>query len=120
MSGNFVRRAAKPMLFAAAFIWGSSFFIMKNALDAIPVQYLLAIRFSMGALLLALVCWKRWKNVTKDYLWRGGYYRWLSLSGLLHPDIRPCIDNALQKRISYCRVLRHRSLPVLAVRRGKA
>ena len=71
MSGNFVRRAAKPMLFAAAFIWGSSFFIMKNALDAIPVQYLLAIRFTMGALLLALVCWKRWKNVTKDYLWRG-------------------------------------------------
>lgn len=71
MSGNFVRRAAKPMLFAAAFIWGSSFFIMKNALDAIPVQYLLAIRFTMGALLLALVCWKRWRNVTKDYLWRG-------------------------------------------------
>ena len=71
MSGNFVRSAAKPMLFAAAFIWGSSFFIMKNALDAIPVQYLLAIRFTMGALLLALVCWKRWKNVTKDYLWRG-------------------------------------------------
>ena len=71
MSGNFVRRAAKPMLFAAAFIWGSSFFIMKNALDAIPVQYLLAIRFTMGGLLLALVCWKRWKNVTKDYLWRG-------------------------------------------------
>ena len=71
MSGNFVRRAAKPMLFAAAFIWGSSFFIMKNVLDAIPVQYLLAIRFTMGALLLALVCWKRWKNVTKDYLWRG-------------------------------------------------
>lgn len=71
MSGNFVRRAAKPMLFAAAFIWGSSFFIMKNALDAIPVQYLLAIRFTMGALLLALVCWKRWKNMTKDYLWRG-------------------------------------------------
>lgn len=71
MSGNFVRRAAKPMLFAAAFIWGSSFFIMKNALNAIPVQYLLAIRFTMGALLLALVCWKRWKNVTKDYLWRG-------------------------------------------------
>ena len=50
----------------------------------------------------------------------GGYYRRLSLSGLLHPDIRPCIDNALQKRISYCRVLCHRSLPVLAVRRGKA
>lgn len=71
VKGNFVRRAAKPMLFAAAFIWGSSFFIMKNALDDIPVQYLLAIRFTMGAVLLALVCWKRWKAVTADYLWRG-------------------------------------------------
>lgn len=71
MEGNFVRRAAKPMLFAAAFIWGSSFFIMKNALDDIPVQYLLAIRFTIGALLLSLVCGKRWTKVTKDYLWRG-------------------------------------------------
>lgn len=71
MKGNFVKKAAKPMLFAAAFIWGSSFFIMKNTLDAIPVQYLLAIRFTMGAVLLALVCWKRWEKVTADYLWRG-------------------------------------------------
>ena len=71
MKGNFVKRAAKPMLFAAAFIWGSSFFIMKNALDAIPVQYLLAIRFTMGAVLLALICWKRWGKMTADYLWRG-------------------------------------------------
>ncbi len=71
MKGNFVKRAAKPVLFAAAFIWGSSFFIMKNALDAIPVQYLLAIRFTMGAVLLALICWKRWGKVTVDYLWRG-------------------------------------------------
>ena len=59
------------MLFAAAFIWGSSFFIMKNALDAMPVQYLLAIRFTMGAVLLALICGKRWKAMTADYLWRG-------------------------------------------------
>lgn len=66
-----MRKAAKPMLFAAAFIWGSSFFIMKNALDAIPVQYLLAIRFTMGAILLALICWKRWKNMKANYLWRG-------------------------------------------------
>ena len=71
MKGNFMRKAAKPMLFAAAFIWGSSFFIMKNALDAMPVQYLLAIRFTMGAVLLALICGKRWKAMTADYLWRG-------------------------------------------------
>lgn len=37
------------MLFAAAIIWGTSFFVMKNALDVIPVFYLLAIRFTAGA-----------------------------------------------------------------------
>ena len=72
MAGNMTKKLAKPMLFAAAFIWGSSFFIMKNALDALPVQYLLAIRFTMGAVLLALICGKRWKSLmTRDYLWRG-------------------------------------------------
>lgn len=72
MAGNVMKKLAKPMLFAAAFIWGSSFFIMKNALDALPVQYLLAIRFTMGAVLLALICWKRWKvHMSWDYLWRG-------------------------------------------------
>ena len=53
-----MRMLAKPMLFAAALIWGTSFFIMKNALDVMPVFFLLAIRFTSGALLLALVCWK--------------------------------------------------------------
>lgn len=66
-----MRRLAKPMLFAAAFIWGSSFFIMKGAVDVIPTFYLLAIRFTGGALLLSLVCWKKWRELTRDYLWRG-------------------------------------------------
>ena len=66
-----MRRLAKPMLFVAAFIWGSSFFIMKGAVDVIPTFYLLAIRFTGGAALLALLCWKRWKDFTRDYLWRG-------------------------------------------------
>lgn len=66
-----MRRLAKPMLFAAALIWGSSFFIMKGAVDVIPTFYLLAVRFTGGAALLALVCWKRWKDFTPDYLWRG-------------------------------------------------
>ena len=62
---------AKPMLFAAALIWGTSFFIMKNALDALPVYFLLAARFTAGAGLLALIFWKKWKNFTPDYVWRG-------------------------------------------------
>lgn len=71
MSPRTMHRLAKPMLFAAALIWGTSFFIMKNALDAVPVFFLLAIRFTSGAVLLALVCGRRWKSFTPDYLWRG-------------------------------------------------
>lgn len=44
---------------------------MKDALDQLPVQYLLAIRFTAGAALLGLFCWKKWRTFTPDYLWRG-------------------------------------------------
>ena len=71
MGEKTMRKLAKPMLFLAAFIWGSSFFIMKDALDQLPVQYLLAIRFTAGAALLGLLCWKKWRTFTPDYLWRG-------------------------------------------------
>ena len=71
MGEKTMRKLAKPMLFLAAFIWGSSFFIMKDALDQLPVQYLLAIRFTAGAALLGLFCWKKWRTFTPDYLWRG-------------------------------------------------
>ncbi len=71
MNEKVMRMLAKPMLLLAAFIWGSSFFIMKDALDLLPVQYLLAIRFTAGAVLLGLLCWKKWARFTPDYLWRG-------------------------------------------------
>ena len=71
MKPEIMKKLAKPMLFIAAFIWGSSFFIMKNTLDVMPTFFLLAIRFTVGAVLLSLVCWKKWKGFTIDYLWRG-------------------------------------------------
>ena len=71
MNEKIMKKLAKPMLFAAAFIWGSSFFIMKDALDELPVQYLLALRFTAGAVLLGLFCWRKWRSFTPDYLWRG-------------------------------------------------
>ena len=71
MGANVMKRLAKPMLFAAAVIWGTSFFIMKNTLDVMPVFSLLSVRFTAGALLLSLVCWNKWKQCTADYLWRG-------------------------------------------------
>ena len=71
MSPKIMRLLAKSMLFAAALTWGSAFVVMKNALDVIPVFFLLAIRFTAGAVLLGLTAWKRWKVFTLDYLWRG-------------------------------------------------
>lgn len=49
-------------LLCASLIWGSSFFVMKNAVDGIPVFLLLAIRFTMGLALLAAVFCKRLKK----------------------------------------------------------
>ncbi len=71
MSPKTMKLLAKPMLFTAALIWGTSFFIMKNTLDVVPVFSLLAVRFTTGAVLLSLICWKKWKDFTPDYLWRG-------------------------------------------------
>ena len=71
MNPAIMKKLAKPMLFVAAFIWGSSFFVMKNTLDAVPTFYLLAIRFTAGAVLLGLACWNKWKALRRDYLWRG-------------------------------------------------
>ena len=71
MNETIMRRLAKPMLFAAAFIWGSSFFVMKGAVDVLPPLLLLAVRFTGGAVLLGLICWKKWRGFTPDYLWRG-------------------------------------------------
>ncbi len=71
MRADIMKKLAKPMLFAAAIIWGTSFFIMKNTLDVMPVFSLLAVRFTAGAALLGVVCWSKWKQLTADYLWRG-------------------------------------------------
>lgn len=46
-------------LLTAALIWGSSFIVMKDAVDSIPVFMLLAIRFSIAFALLGIVCFRR-------------------------------------------------------------
>ena len=71
MSPDVMRKVAKPLLFSAALIWGSTFVMIKDTLDSVPTFYLIAIRFTLGSGVLALACWKRWKQFTPDYLWRG-------------------------------------------------
>lgn len=71
MSPDTMKKLAKPMLLIAALIWGTSFFMMKNALDTIPPFYLVAFRFTLGGLVLALITWRSWKQFSLDYVWRG-------------------------------------------------
>ena len=63
--------AAKLMLFSSAVIWGSSFFILKNTLDELPVYFLLCVRFLFSAILLSIVFFKKWKLFNLKYLWTG-------------------------------------------------
>ena len=62
---------AKAALFGAAIIWGSSFFIMKNAVEVLPTNLLLGIRFLTGCLLLSLIFHKRLKKLNKSYFLYG-------------------------------------------------
>ena len=58
-------------LFVAAIVWGGTFFIVKNTVDAFPPNLLLAWRFSIAFVLLGLVCFRCWKKFDLGYLWRG-------------------------------------------------
>ena len=62
----------KLALFCAAFIWGSSFFIMKDTVDVFPPHILLGFRFTIACILLAVIFYRRLKNITFEYLWKGG------------------------------------------------
>ncbi len=62
---------AKLSLLLATLIWGSSFIIMKDALDDITTFYLLAVRFTGAFVLLSLVFWKKWQHINKDVIVSG-------------------------------------------------
>ena len=67
-------------LLTAAVIWGSSFIVMKDTVDHIPVFQLLAIRFTLAGLLLAFIFRKRLMNSSKSILRHGAVCGVLLLS----------------------------------------
>ena len=67
LSGGWGRVA----LLMAALIWGSSFIVMKNAVEGVPVFMLLGIRFTVGCLLLTLIFHRRLKTIRKRLLLHG-------------------------------------------------
>ena len=59
------------LLFIAAIIWGSSFIVMKHAVDFLTPNVLLAIRFSIAAALLSVIFYQRMKKVKRIEAWMG-------------------------------------------------
>lgn len=59
------------ILLATAIIWGSSFFIVKDTVDAIAPNWLIAIRFTVAAAALALI-FRRQLQQTPSRFWLGG------------------------------------------------
>ena len=59
---------ATPLIILATIIWGSSFVVMKSSVDVLPTFWLLALRFSASAIVLAIVFLPRWKVCDKQYL----------------------------------------------------
>ena len=62
---------ARLLLLTSTIIWGSSFVILKNTLDSLPFCLILAIRFSIGAILLSAIFIKKLKIADRAYLWQG-------------------------------------------------
>lgn len=58
-------------LLGCTFLWGTSFVVLKNALDDMPPLWILALRFTGAAILMALFGLNRLKNLDPSY-WKHG------------------------------------------------
>ena len=58
-------------LIGCTFLWGTSFVVLKSALDTMPTLWILAIRFLGAALLMTLLGFRKLKKLDQSY-WKGG------------------------------------------------
>ena len=59
------------MLLVTAAIWGSAFIVLKDAIDGLPVFFVLAFRFLTGGALLAAVFFRSFKNIGLKVVLKG-------------------------------------------------
>jgi drug/metabolite transporter (DMT)-like permease len=64
-------RYAKILLFLATLIWGSSFVVLKNAINTLPPYFVLAVRGSIAVVILSVIFWKKFRLITRVYIWEG-------------------------------------------------
>ena len=79
MMSNTRNIGATLILFLTAAIWGSSFVFQKYAVEQLPAAFIVAGRFTVAGILLALITMKKWKTIDKDCLW-GGFLAGVTMS----------------------------------------
>lgn len=82
------RRLGRASLLGATLIWGSSFIVLKSTLDSVPTLWVLALRFTGAAALMALIGWKELKQLDRQYLKKGAVTRHCALCRVYAADLR--------------------------------
>ena len=62
---------ASAGLVLTAAIWGFAFVVVKDSLDYVGAVYMIAIRYSMAAIVMGLIFIKKWRLFDKRYLLHG-------------------------------------------------
>ena len=62
---------ASAGLILTAAIWGFAFVVVKDSLDYVGAVYMIAIRYSMAALVMGLIFLKKWRQLDARYLRHG-------------------------------------------------
>ena len=62
---------ATLILLLTAAIWGSSFVFQKYAVEQLSASFIVAGRFTVAGILLALITMKKWKTIDRGCLWGG-------------------------------------------------
>lgn len=71
MNNKSVSFFASLGLLLTAAIWGFAFVVVKDSLDYIGPIYMIAFRYTIAAVVMALIFLKKWKLITKRYILRG-------------------------------------------------
>ncbi|MBR5400164.1 MAG: DMT family transporter [Treponema sp.] len=71
MTGKATSVLASFGLILTAAIWGFAFVVVKDSLDYIGAVYMIAIRYSMAALVMGLIFIKKWRQLDARYIRHG-------------------------------------------------
>lgn len=83
MSTNLIKVLSRLALLVTAIVWGSSLVVVSSIKDAFQPNMVLAMRFSVGSVILAIIFAFRFKNYNLSYLINGaiiGFFLFIAYS----------------------------------------